>query len=142
MRKIAKAAISTASVLVLISACAGISGTDTTTTEAPLVDDTKVSSGLGSKDATADVKVKGGKAYTEYGSTSVPVVVTNNSEKMSDYWITIAAESKDGSEQYETALVSVDSLRPGQSKTEEAMFFEAVPAGAAFVLLEVQRTAS
>jgi ABC-type glycerol-3-phosphate transport system substrate-binding protein len=139
MKKITKAAIGGAALLFTIAACSA--GSDTAT-DSPSVSDTAVSSGIGANDATADVKVLGKKATTEYGIAKVPVKVTNNSAKASDYWITVAAESKDGDEQYATTSTFIERLRPGQTKTDEAVFLDEVPADAVFVLYEVQRTAS
>lgn len=140
MKKITKAAIGGTAILLTIAACSA--GSSDTATDSPSVSDTTVSSGIGANDATADVKVQGKKATTEYGISKVPVKVTNNSAKASDYWITVAAESKDGAEQYATTSTYIERLRPGQTKTDEAVFLDEVPADAVFVLYEVQRTAS
>ena len=106
------------------------------TESAPAVDQ-----GLGSADASADV-VLGEGAADEFGLVQVPLTVTNNSEKRSDYFITVAANGPDGTRLDET-LVSVLGLEPGQGAAETATFFKTdLPEGLTFVVLEVQRTAS
>jgi len=122
--------------LLTVAACS-VATSDTST--AP---DTQssISTGLGTKDATADVKL--GTPTTEYGLTNLPVKVTNNSEKASDYYIEVVVESKDGSERIDFANVLVMGLKPGQKATEEAMFGADIPANAVFTVTEVQRTAS
>jgi hypothetical protein len=105
-----------------------------------------VSKGIASKDASNDVKV--GKLKVEGGGLgfgSVEVTITNHSSKRSDYAITVALESADGKQQFDTADVFVQNLEPGQSKKAEGEFLELpkkVPASAKLVLQEVERTAS
>jgi ABC-type glycerol-3-phosphate transport system substrate-binding protein len=137
MKKITKIAAVTGAALLTITACsAATSDTSTTTPDTQ----SSISTGLGTKDATADVKL--GKSTEEYGFTTLPVKITNNSEKASDYYIEVVAESKDGSERIDFSNVFVSGLKPGQKATEEAMFTEDIPASAVFVVTEVQRTAS
>lgn len=101
-----------------------------------------VSQGLGANDATADVMFSGAAAAPDaIGIVYLPVTVTNHSEKRSDYSIEIAADAADGS-RVDFAYVLVMSLDPGQTTTEQAMFTEDLPAGTAFHVIQVQRTAS
>jgi hypothetical protein len=46
--------------------------------------------------------------------------ITNNSSKRSTYTATVAFESPDQTQQFDTALVFVDAVEPGQSTTAEA----------------------
>lgn len=104
--------------------------------------DDEISQGLGSQDASADVKLGKVVIDPDLGWTTAKVTVTNNSDGKSDYWIELVAESEDGSEQYDTAFVMVSGLKPGQKKSEEATFFEDIPEGAIVKFTEIQRTAS
>jgi hypothetical protein len=110
---------------------------ETTTTEAP-----KVSKGLGSKDATADV----GKPVLDppdiIGSVYVHVPVTNHSSKRSDYFIDITAESADGKTQIDTTTAFVQNVEPGQSADAKTLFLNDIPAGTQVRITGVQRTAS
>jgi hypothetical protein len=105
-----------------------------------------VSSGVGSKDASADVTaVQIIRTDDEYFPTvEVQATIANNSEKRSDYFVTIAVESPDGATRYEETYLSVDGLEPGQTATESTMLFEEgkIPADAVAVVKEVERTAS
>jgi hypothetical protein len=106
-----------------------------------------VSKGIGSKDASADVKLGKLKAKKILGQVSyyyVPVAVTNHSSKRSDYLITVALESADGKRQIDTASLLIQNLEPGQSKSDEGDFLttDKVPHGTKLVLQEVERTAS
>ena len=103
-----------------------------------------VSKGLGTSDASKDVSaptiVREGEAPLElvYGQ----VEVTNNSSKRSDYFVTVVAESPDGSVRHDETMVAVSGLEPGQSSTEKGMFSKDIPGDAVLKVLEVQRTAS
>lgn len=103
-----------------------------------------VSRGVGSKDASGDVKIGRLTVDKVLGMPKVIVTVTNHSSKRSDYAITLALESADGRTQLDTADVFVQNLEPGQSSRQEGDFFSArrVPTGAMVVLQEVERTAS
>lgn len=48
------------------------------------------------------------------------VTAKNNSSKRSNYIITVAFESPDGSEQFDTAIAAINGLAPEQSATETA----------------------
>lgn len=106
-----------------------------------------VSHELGSKDATADVKL--GKVVvdpTMLSLPTVPVIVTNHSSKRSNYLIQISLETADGKTQIDSTNVVVDNLEPGQVSHQTGQFFRAVgktlPAGAKAVLTSVDRLAA
>src|SRR5262249_55135208 len=105
-----------------------------------------VSSGLGAKDATADVT--GVKMVREgdpgFVIVSAQITVKNNSSKRSDYIVTIAAESPDHKTQYGDTPVVVNGLEPGQTTTTKDAFLTTseIPANAIAVVKEVQRTSS
>lgn len=130
-----------------IAALSG-SGSDsaTSTPSSPVVPNSpsrSVDPGLGSADAIADVTLGTPVIDTEFMYTAtVPVIITNNSSKPSSYFVTIAGESADGTTRYDTSYATVDSLQPGQSTTQEAVFFTEMPAGSVFVIVEVERLAS
>ena len=103
-----------------------------------------VSHGIGSQDASGDVKLGG---YTtdaaQFGH--VAVTITNHSSKRSDYLITVAVESANGHTQYDTADVYVQNLESGQTTSQDGIFVHAPsnpPATAKLVLKSVERTAS
>src|SRR5690606_27163912 len=103
-----------------------------------------VSKGLGTADASADVAaptiVRDGEGGFElvYGQ----VGAENNSSKRSDYFVTVVAESPDGSVRHDETMVSVMGLEPGQTSVEKGIFTKDIPADAVLKVLEVQRTAS
>jgi hypothetical protein len=103
-----------------------------------------VSKGLGTTDASADVSaptiVREGEGdfVIAYGQ----VAVTNNSSKRSDYFVTVVAESPDGSVRHDETMVSVMGLEPNQTSTEKGIFTKDIPADAVLKVQEVQRTAS
>jgi hypothetical protein len=71
------------------------------------------------------------------------VTVKNNSSKPSSYWITIVAESMDGTVRYDDSFVIINSLGPGQTTTEEGLpFTNDLPPGSRCKITEVSRTAS
>jgi len=121
---------------------------DSTTSTEPTADSTNsatnntVGSGLGTNDATADVKITDCGTPDAIGVTYPTVEVTNNSSKASTYFITLVAESQDGSVLYDNTIISIMSLQPNQSTTEKGMFTKEIPAGAVCKVTEVQRTAS
>ena len=108
-------------------------------------DGTDVSSGLGSKDASGDVKL-GAMKLDSIGFVEVAITVTNTSEKQSDYAIDVAVESKDGSQQLCVANAFIEGLNPGQSKKDKAQCFDQVSKAdfktAIAKLQTVQRTES
>lgn len=122
-----------------------VAGSDTTVLGNETTTTAGVSSGLGSKDASADVTdvqiVRTDDGY--FPTVEVQATVTNNSEKRSSYWVTIAVESPDGATRYEETYVSVDNLEPGQATQQTTMLFEdEIPADAVAVVKEVERLAS
>jgi hypothetical protein len=120
-------------------------GSDSTTTS-PSSANTTVDSGVGSKDATADVKIGTTFEVDSIGVPSVDVTITNNSDKKSDYYITVTLNTADGSEQLDDGVVFVDGLKPGQVKKDQIVFIgmvdEKLPKNAIVTLETVQRTAS
>ncbi len=116
-------------------------GGGTESTEAPSTGDT-IGTGLGSKDAAADINSLECGTPDAIGMTYPSVSVTNNSSKASDYFITIVAESADGATKYDDAIVMITGLAPGQTMTEEGIFTNELPVGAVCKITEVQRTAS
>lgn len=55
---------------------------------------------------------------------SAKLTITNNSSKKSNYIITVAFESPDGSQQLDTATTSVNNLEPDQSSVQAAVSFD------------------
>ncbi|MGF1647421.1 MAG: DUF4190 domain-containing protein [Kineosporiaceae bacterium] len=70
---------------------------------------------------------------------SLEVTITNSGDMAYAYTATVAAVSPDGATQYDTAVVFVDELAPGQSSVQEAVFFTEVPADATFELVDYSR---
>lgn len=101
-----------------------------------------VGSGIGSQDASGDVKINSCGTVDSIGFRYPKVTVVNRSSKPSDYYITIVYESSDGKIKYEDSFVIVDSLNPGQSTSKEGMPVSDVPSKAICKVTEVQRTAS
>lgn len=103
-----------------------------------------VRKGIGASNASGDVTL--GKFTPAKASKDtfahILVKVTNHSSKASVYFVTVAAESADGKTQYDTTVVTVNSLKPGQSATADGAFLKKVPKGAKLSLAEVQRTAA
>lgn len=100
-----------------------------------------VSRGLGTKDASADVKI-GKLKVDQFGLGSVTIAVTNHSSKRSNYVIDVAVESADRSQQYDTGTALVDNLESGQTTRTKASFLELpkhLPSTAKVVLQTVQR---
>lgn len=63
------------------------------------------------------------------GYLSATVKVVNHSEKASNYIVTVAFESKTGSEQLDTGLAAVNGLKPGQSSSQDAASLKTAPKG-------------
>lgn len=146
-------AVAAAMLALLGAGCATDDTTSPTTSTPPPANDTPaedvdagqgddVSQGLGSRDASgdvSDVRIEWGSgAYTLH---EVVAVVTNNSEKRSDYAIDVAIESPDGSVRHDQVFLWVENLEPGQM-TEVRSSFDDAPEGAVPVVKTVQRTAS
>lgn len=157
------AAIAAAVLLVLVVGAGWCSTEDTTsptTSAPPTADETpveevefdteesgggEVSQGLGSQDASGDVTdVTIVWSDNEFlPMHEVTAKVTNNSEKRSNYSITIAIESPDGAVRYEETYLYVDGLESGQTTTEKTLLFEEdTPRDAVAVVKKVERLAS
>ena len=101
-----------------------------------------VGKGLGSKDASTDVIDLNCAASDELGFSYPEVTVKNNSSKPSTYFITMVAESADGSIRYDDTIIMINALQPAQTTTESGMFTKELPRGAVCKITEIQRTAS
>ena len=128
-------------VLVAVGIVASIFS-DKTDTVAP-TKDTGVSSGFGTQDASGDVSW-GAKGFTvDYGIVTAPIVVTNHTDGMSDYYIEVGVENAAGDRiGWGNAVVS--HLAPGQTARVNATATVDGPANSAdsLVFTEIQRTAS
>lgn len=106
---------------------------------------TGISQGLGTKDASADVKV-GKLAYAEDSGTQLTLTVTNHSSKRSDYIIDVALETASGSQQLDDSPALAENLDPGQStkvKVDFLNYIDKAPPSAAVVKLKsIQRNPS
>jgi hypothetical protein len=131
--------------IVAVIAIASNAGGDKTHSATPSTTPSAgVSHGIGSQDASGDVKL-GKYTADSVGFGHVQVTVTNHSSKRSDYLITVALESGNGRTQYDTALVTVQNLEPAQSSNQDGAFVSLTskpPATAKLTLKEVERTAS
>ena len=104
---------------------------------------TTIGTGIGSQDATDDIVALDCGEVDVLGFRYPSVTVKNNSSKSSDYWITVVAESSDGSIRYDDAMIIINALGPGQTMTEDGLpFTNDLPAGAKCRVSEFQRTAS
>ena len=145
-KKIVGVTLGAAALIVLgISATSG--GADAEKADAPADagTDPTISTGIGSKDASADVGVPVMEAPDAIGVSYINIPVTNNSSGRSDYFIEVAIESADGATQYETTNAFLDGVEPGQSASARAMVAwgtEPAPADATVRVITVQRTAS
>ena len=120
----------------------GLAACESDTAKSSGGSDTTVGKGMGSKDASADVvsvECTGPDVLDMYNAK---VTIKNNSSKPSDYFVTIVAESADGSMRYDETMVSVMALAPNQTTIEEGIFTKSLEAGAVCKATEVQRTAS
>lgn len=130
--------LSTAAALLAVSALAACDTASSSTPESP-----SVSQGYGSKDASADVVLGPPTQDGVFGGPSVPVTVTNNSSKPSDYSITVAAEV--GGVRVDTDnMIFVTNLAPGATAEEKADMWtdDRVTTAATFTVIEVSRTAN
>lgn len=78
----------------------------------------------------------------QFGYLNARVKITNHSSKASDYVVTVAFESKNGSQQIDTGSALVDSLQPGQSTTQDASATRSYGKPFRCVLSDAQRTES
>jgi hypothetical protein len=108
-------------------------------TEDEATEDT-IGTGLGSKDASGDIDDLDCGTPDALGMIKPSVKITNRSEKRSNYFITVSFESSDGSTKYDETIISMMSLNPGQSMTEEGFITNEIPDGAICKVTEVQRT--
>jgi hypothetical protein len=108
-------------------------------TEDEATEDT-IGTGLGSKDASGDIDDLDCGTPDAFGMINPSVKITNRSEKRSNYFITVSFESSDGSTKYDETIISMMSLNPGQSMTEEGLITDEIPDGAICKVTEVQRT--
>ena len=114
------------------------SGDDASTSQT----EDSISTGLGSKDASSDIVDIDCGTPDAIGVSYPTVTIKNNSSKKSDYFVTLVAESADGSTRYADTIVSAMGLNPGQTTTEKGMWMEEFPSGTICKVSEVQRTAS
>lgn len=138
--------LSLAAIVVLIAIIASSGGGsdkagDSKSSDSPSTEDT-IGTGLGSKDASADINSINCGTPDAIGMVYPSVNVTNNSSKASTYFITIVVESADGATKYDDTIVMITDLAPGQTMTEESIFTNDIPEGAICRVTEVQRTAS
>ena len=102
-----------------------------------------ISKGLGSQDASADVTNPVLGPPDALGFRSVTLTVTNNSSKRSNYLIEVSIEAPDGKTQYDTSIIPVNNLEPGQTTTTDGFpVTKEVPADAVIAIKEVTRLAS
>lgn len=99
-----------------------------------------VSKGIGSADATKDVKM--GAPQFPYGTVEIPVTVTNHSSKTSDYNIEAAVYDTSGAK-VATADTFIEQVEPGGHARDKliALPSQSVYDGSA-KLTTVERTAS
>jgi hypothetical protein len=102
-----------------------------------------IDKGIGSADASADVKGATLGPVDTLGFRAVSLTVTNNSSKRSNYLIDLAVESPDGAIQYDTSIASVNNLEAGQTTTIDSLpITKTVPADAVVKIKTVTRLAS
>ena len=131
--------------LVGLTGCASTTttGSDSSGTASSVEPGNSVSQGIGSQDASADVTNPVLGATDALGFRAVTVTVTNNSSKRSGYLIDISVESPDGATQYDTTIVTVSNLEPGQSTNSDSIpITKEIPADAVPVVKSVSRLAS
>jgi hypothetical protein len=103
-----------------------------------------VSTGFGSRDATADIGTPTMTAPDAIDVAYIQIPVTNHSSGRSNYFIDVTLESADKATQLDTTSAFVSDLEAGQSTTAKAMVTRAssLPADAVIRVTKVQRTAS
>lgn len=118
-------------------------GGNSTDNEGEAAKDDGISQGAGSQDASSDVADLALGPEDSLGFRSVTLTVTNNSSKRSNYLIDVSIESPDGSTQYDTTIVFVNNLEPGQTTDSDAFpVTKEVPEDAVAVIKKVSRTAA
>jgi hypothetical protein len=131
--------------IVLFAGCTAItigalSGVDTDSSLTEATNESGISQGVGSKDASADVKLVRFSGPDVLGLMTVHIEVTNNSSERSDYYIEMALVDKAGNNVGMTNAVA-DNIEPGQKAKAEAQFSTSDGADEVKVT-EVSRTAS
>lgn len=91
--------------------------------------DTSEATDISDSDELADAEL-GKVTIGEFDTVEVKVTLTNNSDNVSDYTATIVFESPDGKQQYGTGALFVTELEPGQTKEEQIMMLDTLPADA------------
>lgn len=76
------------------------------------------------------------------GDLDAKVTVTNNSSKPSNYVVTIAFNSADGSKQLDTGDVVVNNLSAGQSTVQDALSVTTATPGYTCKVADAMRTAA
>lgn len=85
-----------------------------------------------------EVDVTLGEPTTDqYGYTTITVTMTNTSDENQSPWVTVSAESADGTELYDTGHAIVNDLKPGQTTTQEITFTEDIPSDATFTVSDL-----
>lgn len=82
-----------------------------------------------------------GAVTTEYGMSTLPVTITNNSPKTSDYWIRVEFADRDGGRAAE-GVASESSVAPGRKAASDASPDGDVPQNGKVRITSVERTAS
>ena len=88
-------------------------------------------------DASDDVTVELGELTFDGFSSEAAVTITNISDETGSFWVTIVAESADGTTQLGSTSVIVNDLKPGQTAQETALFLDEIPADAVLSVSEV-----
>ena len=134
--------------VILLAVAAGGGGGDDDTTNTSAVaaqGDNGVSTGFGTKDASADVKVGTLGDADILGFRKPELTITNNSSKRSNYFVELSLESADGKTQHDTANATAQNVEPGQSTAGTVLPFTKVkgaPADAIVKVKSVSRTAA
>jgi hypothetical protein len=149
IKRAAIGVLGTAVAVVVFAGCASTASTNSGspgTASAKASSKTTVSKGLGTKDASGDVRLA--KTWVKdpvLGILSTRVTVTNHSHKRSNYIIDLTLASPNGSTQFDTTTVLVNNLEPGQTNVQKAEFFsapDALPKTAVVTVTSVQRNES
>lgn len=88
-------------------------------------------------DVTDEVTIEIGAVTSDEFSSEVPVTITNISDETGSYWVTIVAESADGTTQIDTANVIFNDLKAGQTATDTAIFLDILPEDAVLSVADV-----
>ena len=96
---------------------------------------------VGFLDLTGDATL-GSPEKDDWAGFHVPVTITNSGSAVMTYWVEVVVESRDGSVQFESAIATADTLKPGQSTTADAYFFDDAPGDAVVRVASVERFGS